>query len=51
LPKALGEAYDRLVKPYGSWILLLLVMTGILGQAIAPLIRGLQQELLGLALR
>jgi Zn-dependent protease len=46
LPARLGEAYDRLVRPYGSMILLLLVVTGLLGRAIWPLMHGLQQALL-----
>jgi Zn-dependent protease len=46
LPARLGEAYDRLVRPYGSMILLLLVVSGLLGRAMFPLISGLQQALL-----
>jgi len=49
LPPALGAAYDRIVKPYGAMILLLLVMTGTLGRFMSPLTRGLQQALLRFA--
>jgi Zn-dependent protease len=28
LPRVLGELYDKVVVPYGAWILLLLVVTG-----------------------
>jgi len=36
LPRELGEAYDKYVRPYGAMILLLLVVTGGLGQVIGP---------------
>lgn len=49
LPPALGEAYDRVVKPYGAMILLLLVVTGLLGRVIYPLTSSLQQTLLRFA--
>ncbi len=38
LPKNLGEAYDRVVRPYGSWILLVLVFTGALSTVTMPVI-------------
>ena len=39
LPPRLGEAYDRLVRPYGMWILLILVVTGAISVVTQPLIR------------
>jgi Zn-dependent protease len=39
LPARLGEAYDRIVRPYGSWILLILFATGALSIVIRPLMR------------
>lgn len=36
LPRSLGEPYDRLVAPYGQWILLILFATGLLGQFTSP---------------
>ena len=38
LPRHLAEHYDRVMEPYGSWILLLLFATGILGRVTRPLI-------------
>lgn len=37
LPRALGHRYDRVIEPYGHWILLILFMTGILGWLLSPL--------------
>lgn len=37
LPRDLGERYDRIVQPYGQWILLLLFATGLLGRITSPL--------------
>jgi Zn-dependent protease len=45
LPRALGEAYDRVVRPYGSWILLLLVFTGALSAVTRPVIGFVLQGL------
>jgi Zn-dependent protease len=39
LPRDLGAAYDRVVRPYGGWILLILVMTGALGTVTSPIVR------------
>jgi Zn-dependent protease len=50
LPRALAEGYDRFVRPYGMWILLILFMTGILGQLLSPLLFWIQRVLFGLAL-
>lgn len=38
LPRSLGERYDRTIEPVGQWLLLLLVMTGILGRVLGPLV-------------
>lgn len=38
LPRSLGERYDRTFEPFGPWLLLLLVMTGILTRLLQPLI-------------
>ena len=39
LPRALADAYVRVMEPYGHWILLLLFATGILGMVLSPLTR------------
>jgi Zn-dependent protease len=49
LPAAMGDAYDRIVRPYGPWILLILVMTGALGRVVWPLIRFIRDLLFALA--
>lgn len=38
LPRSLGERYDRLFEPFGPWLLLILVMTGILGMLLGPVV-------------
>jgi Zn-dependent protease len=38
LPRHIAQHYDRVMEPYGSWILLLLFATGILGKVTRPLI-------------
>jgi Zn-dependent protease len=38
LPRTLGERYDRTFEPFGPWLLLILVMTGILTRLLQPLI-------------
>jgi Zn-dependent protease len=50
LPPRLGEAYDRLVRPYGMWILLILVVTGAISVVTRPLIRLVSGILFSLAL-
>jgi Zn-dependent protease len=50
LPRPLGEAYDRLVRPYGSWILLILFATGALSALTRPLIDVVLRLLARLAL-
>lgn len=40
LPRPIAEKYDRVMEPYGSWILLILFMTGVLGFVIRPFINA-----------
>lgn len=50
LPRNLAERYDRLVEPYGPWILLILVGSGVLGYVIGPVVgvvRGTLSLLVG----
>jgi len=49
LPRALGERYDRVVEPYGQWILLALFATGLLGRITAPFIYALSSFLFQIA--
>jgi Zn-dependent protease len=37
LPRGLADAYVRVMEPYGTWILLILFATGILGVVIRPI--------------
>jgi Zn-dependent protease len=39
LPRAWGDVYDRVVEPYGMWLLLLLVATPVAGLIISPPLR------------
>ena len=50
LPRSIARNYDRIVEPYGSWILLILFATGILGRLLAPFVRLLSNFLYHLAL-
>lgn len=38
LPREIAVHYDRVVEPYGQWILLILFGTGLLGRAVGPVI-------------
>jgi Zn-dependent protease len=38
LPRSIANHYDRVMQPYGHWILLILFFTGILGRVIGPFI-------------
>jgi Zn-dependent protease len=49
LPRSLGEPYDRVMGPYGQWILLILFATGVLGWVLSPLMSALILFLFGLA--
>jgi Zn-dependent protease len=49
LPRSVSEHYDRFVEPYGQWILLALVATGLLSRLMMPiigLVLGLLYQLL-----
>lgn len=48
LPRAVGEAYDRIMEPYGQWILLLLFVTGLLSMVMMPIMQALTLFLLSL---
>jgi Zn-dependent protease len=37
LPRPIAAVYDRIVEPYGQWILLILFATGILGSIVSPI--------------
>ena len=50
LPRELGEAYDRVVRPYGSWILLILFVSGALSAVVSPVIGFLKDALFRIAL-
>jgi hypothetical protein len=50
LPRSIAARYDRVVEPYGSWILLILFMTGILGRIVGPLVSMFTHLLFRLAL-
>lgn len=41
LPRSLADQYDRIVQPYGQWILLILVMSGGLGWILWPVLGAL----------
>jgi Zn-dependent protease len=49
LPRGLGDAYVRVVEPYGGWILLLLFATGALWAVIGPIEEVLTRLLLSFA--
>jgi len=48
LPRPLGDAYVRVIEPYGHWILLILFVTGLLGVVIRPVIWVLTRLLFGM---
>jgi Zn-dependent protease len=50
MPPPIANAYRRLVQPYGPWILLILLVTGLLGRVLYPLVQGLSTMLYRLAL-
>jgi Zn-dependent protease len=50
LPRSLAEPYDRVMQPYGQFILLALFVTGILSWVVSPVIVGILQLLFRLAL-
>jgi Zn-dependent protease len=50
LPPRMGESYDRVVRPYGTWILLILVLSGALSAITSPVIGFLIRWLYKIAL-
>ncbi|HEX9187737.1 MAG TPA: site-2 protease family protein [Vicinamibacteria bacterium] len=50
LPGGIGHRYVRAVAPYGSLILLALVMSGLLGKILSPVLRAVLQVLYAIAL-
>ena len=51
LPRELGERYDRIMEPYGQWILLLLFVSGLLGKIMSPLLGAILTTLHDVVLR
>ncbi len=49
LPRSLAEPYDRIMEPYGQWILLALFATSILSRLLRPFTTALATFLLALA--
>lgn len=39
LPRAIAVLYDRVMEPYGQWILLILFASGLLSGLLSPLMR------------
>ena len=50
LPRALAAQYDRVMEPYGQWILLILFASGLLWKVLRPFAQGLSTVLYRLAL-
>jgi len=50
LPRHVAARYDRVVEPYGQWILLILFATGVLGWLLSPFVLALSTFLYRLAL-
>jgi len=50
LPRSVAVRYDRVVEPYGQWILLILFATGVLGLVLSPFVHALSTFLYRLAL-
>jgi Zn-dependent protease len=50
LPREIAARYDRVVEPYGQWILLILFATGVLGWLLSPLVSVLSTFFFRLAL-
>lgn len=49
LPRGLAEVYVRVAEPYGTWILLILFASGLLGRVLGPLESRLTHFLVDLA--
>jgi Zn-dependent protease len=50
LPRNVASRYDRVVEPYGQWILLILFATGVLGWLLSPFVSVLSTFLFRLTL-
>lgn len=50
LPRSVAARYDRVVEPYGQWILLVLFATGVLGWVLSPFVHTISTFLYRLAL-
>jgi len=50
LPRTVAERYDRIMEPYGQYVLLALFVTGILSWIVSPVIIAILHFLYGLAL-
>ena len=50
LPRNLAHHYDRVVEPYGTWILLLLVVSGGLQRVLGPLTEAVSALLMAIVL-
>lgn len=50
LPRSLAEPYDRIMQPYGHWILLALFVTGVLSWFVSPVIFAIRRFLYWIAL-
>jgi Zn-dependent protease len=48
LPRSIANHYDRVMEPYGQFILLILFVTGVLGIVTAPIINVIRAFLFGL---
>jgi Zn-dependent protease len=49
LPRSISGPYDRIMEPYGQWILLILFATSVLGRVLSPFTSALATFLLALA--
>ncbi len=49
LPRSISGPYDRVIAPFGPWLLLILVVTGALGWLLAPFTGALSGFLYGFA--
>jgi Zn-dependent protease len=49
LPRSISAPYDRIMEPYGQWILLILFATSVLGRVLSPFTSALARFLLALA--
>jgi Zn-dependent protease len=49
LPRSISGPYDRIMEPYGQWILLILFATSVLGRVLSPFTSALAGFLLALA--